>query len=321
MSEKNQEGRLFEDQLGQPWLTVRDALQHLVRDVEIGELLERIRKFRRLDFKRLSREQIAGELKALLKFGSVEDKFRPISFCMSQIIDPGMLFYRVRNISQNRTSIPLIDMKNEADAWEPPADRVGPQRLNQAGESVLYTSETPAVALEESKVSNWNIVPLIVYESVEPLHITGIGLPPGHHGLDPSEQVKLEMMTDFLRDEFTRDVGNGTEYLYKISDVLAKEYFTIPEEIHDGWQYPSIARKGGWNYCFKPERARAKLALRGFIVAGVTLVNDQFGVVPLCVAQGFDKDGRFCYHPSKSPVGDSLMRSSYKALSSDAPKS
>lgn len=47
-------------------------------------------------------------------------------------------------------------------------------------------------------------------------------------GLDEADALKVEMIEGFLRDEFTRDVGMGTEFLYRISEVIVKDCFDLP---------------------------------------------------------------------------------------------
>ena len=54
------------------------------------------------------------------------------------------------------------------------------------------------------------------YEAVEDVNVTVIGGDPDIDGLDETDALKLLMIQGFLRDEFTRDVGRGTEYLYRI---------------------------------------------------------------------------------------------------------
>jgi hypothetical protein len=198
-------------------------------------------------------------------------------------------------------------MKRECDAWEPPSHLVSAQRLNQPGESLLYTSSDPHVAMEETKVVDGDIIPILVYEAIEPLMVVEIGTLPQDDGLSPEEMAKLKVITQFYRDEFTLEVGQGTEHLYKISEALAKKYFTLPSRFHDGWCYPSVARKGGTNVCFQPTSAKSKLSLIGFIVASVKVINGDFAFRPLVVAQGFNSNSHFVYHPLGSEAYTTLF--------------
>jgi hypothetical protein len=310
MSQTTPEKITAADQAAAQFLTAEDMLREYVREVELDDLIKRIEKFRALDFKNLSRDEILGNFKSVLKFGAADNKTRPSHICVSRVIPVGPYLYRIRPIDQSKLSIPLPQMLTESDAWEPPPDKVkiDAQRLNQAGEAILYTSPKVSVALEETKVANNDIVPIIIYQIVKPIHLTVIGMPPASHGLSKDEFVKVAMITNFLRDEFTRYVGKEHEFLYKISETLAKKYFSIPDDIHDGWEYPSMAKRGGINVGFKPHRARLKLALRGVIVARAKLIDGNFLFEPHCVAQGFDSSGQFIYHEMGSAASHVLMR-------------
>ncbi len=78
--------------------------------------------------------------------------------------------------------------------------------------------------------------------------------------LHDEDALKVEMLHDFLRHEFTRDVGRGTEYLYRISESIAKSWFDLPPEVQDAWCYPSIVDQNLYNIAFRP-RQRSKLRL------------------------------------------------------------
>ena len=86
--------------------------------------------------------------------------------------------------------------------------------------------------------------------------------------LDDVDALKIEMIQGFLQDEFTRDVGQRTEYLYRISEIIAKHYFDMPPEMQDAWCYPSIVDKNKFNVAFRP-KPRAKLRLIGIEIAEV----------------------------------------------------
>ena len=65
--------------------------------------------------------------------------------------------------------------------------------------------------------------------------------------------INAKIINQFLVNEFTRDVGDGTEFLYRISNRLVVDYFDLPN--CDGYLYPSVARKQGYNLALKPESA------------------------------------------------------------------
>ena len=66
---------------------------------------------------------------------------------------------------------------------------------------------------------------------------------------------------DFLTTEFTKDVGYGTEYLYRASVLIGHSYFRRPE-IH-GYIYKSVAHKAGYNIAIKGELAKEILEFVG----------------------------------------------------------
>jgi len=76
-----------------------------------------------------------------------------------------------------------------------------------------------------------------------------------------------EIYNNFLQDEFSRDVGEGTEYLYRISELIAKSYFDLPpRDAQDAWAYRSVQDKSKYNLCFRPEIAHALLEVHGALI-------------------------------------------------------
>ncbi len=65
---------------------------------------------------------------------------------------------------------------------------------------------------------------------------------------DDTAILNNDLINNFLKDEFSRDVGRGTEYLYKISEIIAKWYFDLPPgDVQDAWAYSSIQDKEKYN--------------------------------------------------------------------------
>lgn len=186
----------------------------------------------------------------------------------------GTRFYRVRTLPENDRNLPLKNMSKVSDCWEPPINIVRMGRLNKDNESLLYTSPiVPNTAIEEMKISDGELFSLIVYEATEQINVTMIGLPPKIEDLDTTEILKMRMIQDFLKHEFIRDVGIGTEYLYRISESITKDYFDLPPKWQDAWCYPSVAKKGSFNVCFRKEK-RKKLKLVGVQLASIIREND-----------------------------------------------
>ncbi len=275
-------------------------LKDYLRSIDLIVLLDRISSFRDLDFKRMSSEEIFRRFCEVLAFGRSGGPRVYMHPCHTRCFEVGTRFYRVRKLEN--TSIPLREMRTETDAWEAPQHVVRAGRLNRANESLLYTAPDMNVALEEMKVSHGEVVPIIVYEAVERIATVEIGIPAPDEGLSDEERAKLRVLTDFLRHEFIREVGQGTEHLFKISEAIAKNYFDLPPEISDGWCYPSVARKGGINTCFRPVAAKKKLALQGFMLASAQLTDNSYSTRILTIAHGFHREGEFVYHPLSSEV-------------------
>lgn len=244
-------------------------LNNFLKYVDINELHDKISHFRDLDFKTLSYDDIRKELLTVITFKTPKG-VRSILTPISNSFPSGTKFYRVRTIPEEEKTLPLESMKFISDCWEPPKQIVKVGRLNRANEPLLYTSSEPCVAAEELKVKEGEWFSLIVYESTDIIQVTSIGLPFEHNSLDKNELLKHKMIQDFLKHEFMRDVGKGTEYLYKISEVIIKDYFDLPPIIQDAWCYPSIAKKGGLNICFRPT-STSKLKLIGVKITSIEI--------------------------------------------------
>ena len=155
------------------------------------------------------------------------------------------------------------------DCWSPPPAKARSSRLNRAGESVLYTSaDGPKVVLDEIGAKPGDAVSIIVYRVKEPLRLMILGTTRHYAYLNEEQQEKQMCLFAFLSSEFIRPVPPGAEYLYQISQAIAKEHWGIYDN-HDGWQYPSIKSETYHNVCLQPENARRKLELKGVICATV----------------------------------------------------
>ncbi len=243
-------------------------VKEFLKYVDISELHDKICAFRELDFKKLDYQEVQNEIAKVISFETPSGSCSHLTpVCASY--PSGTRFYRVRNIVEGDTRLPLKSMSTVSDCWEPPSQVVKAGRLNRERESLLYTAPmAPDIAIEELKVVDDQNFSLIVYEALTPIKVTGIGFPPNIEGLSKDEILKLRMIQDFLKHEFVRDVGHGTEYLYRISESITKDYFDLPPDVQDAWCYPSVAKKGGYNVCFRPT-AKQKLSLVGVQIAAV----------------------------------------------------
>ena len=252
-------------------------MKDFLKYVNISELHEKIDEFRDLDFKRMSYAEVGKAIHKVISFEVPETPggSRTALSCSSYNYPSGMRFYRVRTIPADDRSRPLKTMCRVSDCWEPPANVVKSGRLNRDSEPLLYTAaESSIVAVEEMKIKEGELFSLIVYEAVEEIRATAIGFPVDAKDLTEEESLKARMIQGFLKHEFIRDVGVGTEYLYRISETIVKDYFDLPPDFQDAWCYPSIAKKGGFNVCFREGR-RSKLRLIGVQIGTVVKQGDE----------------------------------------------
>jgi len=243
------------------------SLKNHLKYVNPTTLQNKIRRFRNLPIKNLTKREIAAEIGEVLSFDTPFGR-QAVLVPMSSHYPQGTRFYRVRNLAESDTAMPPRDMRFIEDAWNPPTHVVKQGRVNLAKESLLYTSPlNPLVAIAEMKVEENSNFSLIVYEAVSQINVTVVGSSFETSELTEDELFKLSLLNDFLTHEFTRDVGMGTEYLYKISETIAKDYFDLPPHVHDAWQYPSVAERPSANVCFRPQVAKEKLRLVGIQIA------------------------------------------------------
>jgi len=179
-----------------------------------------------------------------------------------------------------------MNIHDESDLWEPPTNcvkQIG--RLNKVGETLLYTApQNPNVAIKETHIQKNDWYALIKYTAVKDIKVNTIGGVYDYRAMgfvDEKAIMVHELYNSFLRDEFSRDVGNGTEYLYRISERIAKDYFDLPPEIQDAWCYSSVQDKNKYNVCFRPEKAHELLKLNG---AMICRKDDNEDIRPRCIA-------------------------------------
>lgn len=250
-----------------------DSIKKFLGQVEPLELQQKIRDFRTLNIKDMSYREIQQAISNVITFeqpSGARQVILPYQTCTYLC---GTRFYRIRKIPSDDKKIPLRSMSSIDDCWEPPTNVVGIGRLNKKNEPLLYTTVAdPGIPLEELKISDNENFSLIVYEAIDDVKVNVIGASIETDGLDKSELLILSLLQDFLHHEFTRDVGIGTEYLYKTSESIAKDYFDLPAETQDAWCYPSVAKKEGYNVCFR-ESKRNKLKLLGVQISTARKIN------------------------------------------------
>ena len=209
--------------------------------------------------------------------------------------------YKIRSLDAKDHFVPLKAMSKEQDAWNAPEDLCKVGRVNKEGESLLYTSPSPNVCVEEMNIENGERFCLIVYESIKSIKATLIGIWENNPDLSKEDNLKMRMITNILGDLFAKEVGKGTEHLYRVSERIAKDYFDLPRDVQDAWCYPSIAAKLGYNLCFRPDVAKEVLKLVGIQVCTVKRVEDNYLYSCQVVAKWNEDSNSFNYFPVNSP--------------------
>ena len=234
----------------------RDYLRSFSRK----ELREKIRNFKNINFKKLRYKEIGDAVQKVLSMGNSPNG--PVSVLPATYAKypKGTKFYRVRKFSNGKNPVSTVP-----DCWYPPPKDTKMGRVNLPGKPILYTSPiNPTIAAAEMGVMDGSPFVLLEYVANKDVQFGWITYETASFdsALSEEELGKLDMLRDFLFDEFTSVVGDGTEYLYQITNVIAEGYFNYPES--SGYCYPSIAqREGFWNTGFFPEQAEANLVLTG----------------------------------------------------------
>ncbi|KQW81482.1 hypothetical protein ASC89_06605 [Devosia sp. Root413D1] len=183
---------------------------------------------------------------------------------------------------------------NEGDAWEAPARFARASRLNEEGEPLLYTSTRPDVSLAEARVDEGQPAAIFVYRSTRAIRLAQIGAKAAGAELSADQSHKMNILADFLHDEFTREVAPETSHLYRLSQTIAKDHFDWP--LQDAWSYPSVVKKPMYNTCFRPPKAHDCLTLLG---AWIGTPRGEEGIEIRFVAT--INRGQFEYHAWGSP--------------------
>lgn len=252
------------------------------------ELTDKIREFRKLNLKDMTDEEVSQAISHVLMHNNY---FVYIS--NEGIYPKGTKFFRVRELDGSK--IPNNNLRVESDFWNAPKQCITKYgRLNKPYESLLYTSPiNPMVAVNEVKLTEDTFFAVITYEAKEDIKVNCIGGEYNYEKMGITDKhVKLinNIINDFLREEFTRDVGEGTEYLYRVSEMIAKWYFDLPpRDVQDAWAYASVKNRQAYNVCFRPEVAKDVLELKGAMICKKE--GESEGLNVKCIAHGFDENG------------------------------
>ena len=299
-------GRLGAEALSQEEKT---ALKNMATSVSIHNFLSKIpiedielrrENARSFNFKRMNDEELFNAIMNAISF-NVDGIRQSVLMQRGLTYPPKTRLYRIRSLDTKDSFVPLKAMSKEQDAWNAPEDLCRVGRINKEGESLLYTSPSPNVCVEEMNIENGERFCLIVYESIKSIKATLIGIWEDNPDLSKEDNLKMRMITNILGDLFTKEVGKGTEHLYRVSERIAKDNFDLPRDTQDAWCYPSIDAKLGYNLCFRPDVAKELLKLIGVQVCTVKRVEDNYFYSCQVVAKWNENTNSFDYFPVNSP--------------------
>lgn len=156
--------------------------------------------------------------------------------------------------------------KNVDECWEPPPSKAPMGRCNARGAPLLYVSKNIEIPFEELNIDTNDQAYVIQYKAVEGLKLKRIvpkdfiATDNGNIPIYDSESMlSYQILREFVRSEFLKPVGKGTEYLHRISSSMCRVWFHDNES--DGWMYPSVLGSSKMNIALKPKSARKKLII------------------------------------------------------------
>jgi len=209
-----------------------------------------IEKWRSLDLKKKTDAEIDSELSELLD--SIE------TYVVSSVQTHFFELWRIRKFNYL--------FKDVSECWEPPASKAPMGRCNAVGKPVLYVSKELKTLFEELNVQPNEQVYVIKYKTTDSLNLKRIVSEDfeatdnkGNPIYDPESMLSYQILREFVRSEFLKPVGKGTEYLYRISASMCRVWFH--DDDSDGWLYPSVQSPFENNIAIKSESAKEKLII------------------------------------------------------------
>ena len=247
------------------------------------EILDKLEKYRRLDLKRISDNELFK-----LTLETV-----PVCNISCKCYRSGTKLYRVREYLGN-------EFTKLSELLYVPSKLVKTRgRLNDVGESILYVSLDPVTPFHEVKAKVGKSYCVITYEicEEEQIQVSTIGENSYWilNNLNSQGEINSKIIDQFFYTEFTKEVGKGTEYLYRTSTMLAKNFFDIPNS--DGYEYPSVAVNRNINLAIKPDSVDKKVKVVGvenITIKSITDKNIEFDRIS--VATHITKDGEVIYY-------------------------
>jgi hypothetical protein len=265
------------------------------RGFDIEEFCKRKKEFFSLRFNEFNDQETIKEIKKLITFSNpiTSQKYYFVPTWV-YICRKGTRVYRVRKIAFDVKKFHSPDIKILRDFWHPPESNVKDYgRLNYPCESLLYTAQTPEIAINEMKIHTDEYFMLITYELKEDIDLTIIGLCQSHSDLLNIVDVKEKVLNEFFFKIFTSDITENNIYLYKVTSNLLKFCFTLSDPSQGGWFYPSIKSEMGYNCCFKPDITDNKIELKG---VEICKLDSKYKFIIQAVMADINENSAFTYH-------------------------
>lgn len=243
--------------------------------------------FHRLLFKKISKRQLIERVEIANSMIEAEGDPEAIFDAIDEVIlfafhngsrvgafsgDHGVLckdskIYRIRGLNS------FDEFYSEKDFWAPGSEYVKKAgRLNFAGESLLYCSENPLVAMDEAGVESGGLFLLMAYGVYEDIQLNSIG----DSSMSPKDfRGKLSLITDFLEQNFYR---NESSY-YFISNYISKRFLDFS---HGGFSYKSVKNKTAFNFCLNKNGFDKLRLINAF---GCRRNGDVFGSIGRCLKE------------------------------------
>jgi len=215
-----------------------------------SQVMQSIEKWRNLDLRKKTDDEIDSELSEFLN----SLKVYPVSRTSKSFFE----LWRVRKFNYL--------FKDISEFWEPPSSLAPMGRCNAKGSPVLYVSEELNTPFEELNIGFGEQFYAIKYECLENLNLKNI-VPKefeskdqdGNFLYNKESMLSYQILREFVRSEFLKPVGKGTEYLHRISASMCRVWFQGDDS--DGWSYPSVQSPLEKNIAIKPISAKSKLKI------------------------------------------------------------
>lgn len=281
--------------------------ESILRHADINSLREKILIFQNMDIQNMSDKELEEKIDEVLRVKLDGDITLSTNLLEYSLFSIGERFYRVRKLKD--TNMPNSELKKVSAYWNPPQKYVKNYgRLNEPGESLLYTSLNPYTAICETNLRSGDPFVLCIYEAIKPLRFSWIGGKANYdfNSIKNKRVIEyLETIRRFLVDEFTRVVPEGQEFLYRITEVIAKKYYKFSND--NGWRYPSIKHNFEDNICFHSKYVMYDVKLVGAIIAIFNKSNEidshKMSVMYVVIGPNMEK-----YYPYQSKKGAEYMQ-------------